>query len=186
MSQNQKLSVTVLLNVYNTENTIQPFIQSLKNQTYKDFHLLIIDDGSTDSTITEIEKYKDIFNMTICKRSHEGLQKARKFGVNEARGEIIVVLDADLILDKNAIEELIAPLKNDNVGGVGSGENVSINNLAEEVVGLTNSKSKVVHERERKGEIKHSLADISKIENIGFKPKVELKEGLEKLITFFE
>ena len=69
---------------------------------------------------------------------------------------------------------------------VGFGQRVSINDLARQIIELTGSNSKIVHKKGRMGEVKHSLADISKISQIGFKPQVNLKDGLKKLITFFE
>lgn len=108
-----------MLNVYNAEKTIEPFLKSLDKQTYKDFKLLVVDDGSTDSTVEKIEKYKDKFDMVMYRRPHQGLRKARKFGINKANGNILLILDADLILDKNAIKEIVEPLKNKDVGGVG-------------------------------------------------------------------
>lgn len=111
--------ISIVLNVYNAEKTIDSFLNSLEKQTFKDFHLLVVDDGSTDSTIEKIEKYKDKFDMVIYKRPHQGLRKARKFGISKAKGDILLILDADLILDKNAIKEILESLKNENVGGVG-------------------------------------------------------------------
>lgn len=69
---------------------------------------------------------------------------------------------------------------------VGFGEEISIKDLAEQIIELSNSSSKIVHKNSRSGEVKHSLADISKISQLGFKPQVDLKNGLKELITFFE
>jgi len=69
---------------------------------------------------------------------------------------------------------------------VGFGEKASISELAKEIIELTNSDSKVIYKQARYGEVKHSLADNTKIYQIGFKPETDLKEGLKKLITFFQ
>jgi len=69
---------------------------------------------------------------------------------------------------------------------VGFGEKASISELAKEIIELTNSDSKIIYKQARYGEVKHSLADITKISQIGFKPEFNLKEGLEKLIAFFK
>jgi UDP-glucose 4-epimerase len=69
---------------------------------------------------------------------------------------------------------------------VGFGEKASISELAKEIIELTNSDSKIIYKQARYGEVKHSLADITKISQIGFKPEINFKEGLEKLIAFFK
>jgi len=118
MSNNKKKEITILLNVYNAQDYVDTFFKSIKNQSFQDFTILVIDDGSTDSTVKKIEEYKSDFNLSIYKRFHEGLQKARKFGVDKAQGDILIILDADLILEKDAVKELLIPFKNDIVGGV--------------------------------------------------------------------
>ncbi len=115
----QHQSVTIVVNVYNAADIIDDFMGSLTEQTFTDFHLLVIDDGSTDHTIQKIEKYNEQIDISIHRRSHQGIKKARAYGVQQASGDIIIILDADLILDCHAIEELVRPLETDTVGAVG-------------------------------------------------------------------
>lgn len=129
------VKVEIILNVFNAQDIIDTFFQSLSKQTFKDFSIIVVDDGSTDQTIKKVEEYKSNFNMRIVKRDHEGLQKARKYGVENAKGDIIIILDADLILDKNAIKELLAPFKNIKVGGVGGVLKNTKRNLVESSYG---------------------------------------------------
>ncbi len=114
--------IIILINVYNSQNNIDSFFNSLKKQTYQDFSIIIIDDGSTDNTIKKIEQYNQFFKQTIIKRKHEGLRKARSYGVKQTNCDILIILDSDLILNPKSIEELIKPLKNNTqiaaVGGV--------------------------------------------------------------------
>lgn len=73
------------------------------------------------------------------------------------------------------------------VYNVACGRSVSINDLARMIIEITGSRSKVIHEAERPGDVKHSLADISKIQReLGFTPKTDLLEGLERTVRFFE
>lgn len=115
---NERRKITIVLNVYNAEEIIEEFLNSLAKQTFTDFHLLIVDDGSTDATVKKIKGYKDRYDMTIYMRPHQGLRKARKFGIEKAEGNISIILDADLLLDKDVVKELIDPFKDKNVGGV--------------------------------------------------------------------
>ncbi len=111
--------VGIIVNVYNTEKTIIPFMESLKKQSYTHFKLTIVDDGSTDTTIQKIEPYQKIFDITIHRRAHKGLRIARKYGVDHTQTQYIVILDSDLILEPTTIQELITPLQDKNVGAVG-------------------------------------------------------------------
>jgi glycosyltransferase involved in cell wall biosynthesis len=65
-SEKSQKEVTIVLNVYNAGKTIDSFLDSLEVQTFKDFLLLVIDDGSTDQTVEKIKRYKDKFDMVVC------------------------------------------------------------------------------------------------------------------------
>jgi len=70
---------------------------------------------------------------------------------------------------------------------IGSGVETSINNLANIIIELTNSKAKVLHEKPREGDIIHSLADISRANKIlGFKPSYNIRTGLKETIDWFK
>jgi len=69
---------------------------------------------------------------------------------------------------------------------VACGSTTTIRELAEMIIELTNSSSNIAYRKERTGDIKHSLADISLIRSIGFKPKVGLKDGLSTMIKWFK
>lgn len=70
---------------------------------------------------------------------------------------------------------------------VACGRSVSINELARMIIEITGSRSKVIHEAERLGDVKHSLADISMMQReLGFSPKTDLLEGLERTVRFFK
>jgi len=112
--------ITILLNVYNAEKNIERFFKSLKKQTYNHFSILVIDDGSTDTTIKKINQYSSHFDIEIIKRPHQGLRKARSYGVKKASCDILIILDSDLILNSEAIEELIKSLnQNEKIAAVG-------------------------------------------------------------------
>jgi len=73
-----------------------------------------------------------------------------------------------------------------NVYNVASGFSLSVNDLAKEIKDITGSKSNVIHATERAGDVKHSLADISRIQrDLGFKPLVSLQEGLRRTAVYF-
>ena len=76
--------------------------------------------------------------------------------------------------------QMLAMKKGSGVYNVGSGRQISVNELSKKVIELTGSKSKIRYAQPRKGEIKHSLADISRIKKAGFEVEHSFEEGLKK------
>lgn len=111
--------ISVVINVYNEEENIQDCLDSLLNQTYKDFELIIVDDGSTDETMDIVESYYDRFEMQLFSTPHVGIKKARRKGIDKTSGEYIIVIDADEILEPDFIEQIINPFDQSEVGAVG-------------------------------------------------------------------
>ncbi|MFW6038562.1 MAG: glycosyltransferase [Candidatus Saliniplasma sp.] len=111
--------VSIVINVYNEEENIRDCLDSLAKQSYTDFELIIVDDGSTDDTMDIVKHYSEIFEMKTYHTPHVGIKKARSKGIDETTGDYIIVIDADEILEDDFIEKIIEPLKADKVGAVG-------------------------------------------------------------------
>lgn len=88
--------ISVILPVFNREKFIEDCIVSVLNQTYIDFELLVVDDGSEDSTI-EIVEYlsKKDSRIKLIKASHKGVSSARNLALENAKGEYIFFIDSD-------------------------------------------------------------------------------------------
>lgn len=99
--------ITIVIPVYNLETYVQNCIDSVLGQTYKNLEILLIDDGSTDNTLTICREYAKTDNRirVIC-REHEGLSSIRNHGSKEAKGEYIAHIDGDDILEPTYIEYL--------------------------------------------------------------------------------
>jgi len=102
--------VSVVIPMYNEEKYINRCLDSLLTQSYKDFEVILIDDWSTDNTITEAEKYLDKFKLSILKQNHWWPGKARNYWAKESNWEICIFVDADMYFDKYFIEKLIKPI----------------------------------------------------------------------------
>lgn len=100
------------------------------------------------------------------------------FGDGEQTRDFIYVKDV-------ARANAMAIEKGEGVYNVACGQKITINELARKIITMTNSKSKIVYAHERTGDVKHSLADISRIKALGFKPDFDRDEGLRKTIDFF-
>jgi len=102
--------VSIIIPLYNAEKFIKETIESALNQSYKNIEIIIIDDGSTDTSFTVAEKYKNEF-VTVIKQPNRGASAARNHGLKLAKGDYIQFLDADDIIDINKIEYQINTLK---------------------------------------------------------------------------
>ncbi|MBU0951820.1 MAG: NAD-dependent epimerase/dehydratase family protein [Elusimicrobia bacterium] len=93
----------------------------------------------------------------------------------------------DFIYVKDAVQaNILAAEKGSGVYNVAYGSKITINALADKIIKFCGSKSKIVHEKERLGDIKHSLADVNKIKKLGFVPTSNLDAGLKTTVAYFK
>ena len=100
------VKVSIITPVYNVEECIERCIDSVINQTYKDFELLLIDDGSKDKSIHIAKSLleKTDINYKIITQNNSGVSAARNRGIEEASGEYITFLDSDDYVDSRFVE----------------------------------------------------------------------------------
>lgn len=97
---------SVIIPLYNKENSIVDTINSVLNQTFKDFEILIVDDGSTDSSLEHVRKaIKEDERIKLITKEHGGVSAARNEGINQACYDYIAFLDADDIWVCSYLEE---------------------------------------------------------------------------------
>lgn len=101
---NQLLSIIVP--IYNTERYLRTCVDSIINQDYKDIEVLLIDDGSTDHSLSICQEYKERDNrIKVFHKNNEGLNLTRRFGVERSKGEYITFVDSDDWIEKSVYEE---------------------------------------------------------------------------------
>ena len=98
------MKISVIIPTYNEEKVIGKCLESLSKQTYKDLEVIVVDDGSTDETLSKIKGIK------VLKEEHKGPGAARNLGAKEAKGEILVFVDADMTFEPDFIEKLVEPI----------------------------------------------------------------------------
>jgi len=95
-ANNKKIPrISVIIPSYNRANTIGRAIQSALSQSYQDFEIIVIDDGSTDHTEEVIRSFQDSRIRYIRHNRNRGGSAARNTGIHAARGEYIAFLDSD-------------------------------------------------------------------------------------------
>ena len=106
------IKVSVIIPTFNEAHVIKNCIESLLKQTLRSFEIIIIDDGSTDATPDVVanlaSKYKAF--LTMLRQKHKGPGEARNLGAKQARGKILVFVDADMTFDKEFLAVLTRPL----------------------------------------------------------------------------
>ena len=93
--------ISVIINNYNYEKFIQEAIESVVNQSYKDYELIIVDDGSTDNSREIIERYSFKYsNIFPIFKKNGGQASCFNIGYKKAKGDIIAFLDSDDVWKK--------------------------------------------------------------------------------------
>ena len=98
---------SVIISVYKKAKELELILYALSVQTYKDFEIIIVDDGSTDDTLAKVDKIKGSKVTKIIYQEHQGPALARNKGAKEASGQILVFVDADMEFDK----DFLTPVK---------------------------------------------------------------------------
>lgn len=106
--------ISVIMPVYNVEKYIAKSIQSVLNQTYLDFELLIVIDGSLDKSKTIAETFQDE-RIKIFEKPNGGLSDARNYGLERANGEFVYFMDSDDWIEPTLLEENLKILEEENL-----------------------------------------------------------------------
>ena len=105
--------VSVIIPTYNEKDDLPACLASLKKQTYTPIEVLVVDDGSTDETVALAKKSQ----CKVLRQKHQGPGAARNFGARKARGEILVLIDADMELPPEYVEKLTKPIRENTALG---------------------------------------------------------------------
>jgi len=101
--------VTVVIPVYNSEKFLRESIESVLNQTWKNFEIIAIDDGSTDKSLEILQQFSD--KITVLSQPNQGLAAALNAGIKKIHGKWFKWFSPDDVLYPNAIETLVTEAK---------------------------------------------------------------------------
>lgn len=117
------MKISVIVPTYNEKGVLERCIESLGAQIYTDFEIIVVDDGSTDSTPKILKNLeKSLPNFRFIGQNHLGPGAARNLGAKHAKGEILVFVDADMTFDKDFLKKLIGPIESGEAKGTFSKE----------------------------------------------------------------
>ena len=119
---NDNILVSVIMPVYNGEKYLEKSIQSILSQTMKNFEFIIVNDGSTDTSLKIIQNYsKKDSRIKIINKSNTGITHSLNCGIDIAQGDWVARMDADDISDKNRLmEQYLRGATDDSLALIGS------------------------------------------------------------------
>lgn len=104
--------ISIIVPVYNVEKYLSQAIESILNQRNCELQIILVNDGSTDSSLEIIRQYADRYpNIEVINQSNQGLSAARNAGLNVAKGEYVMFLDSDDWLVKDCIRDIAIDIK---------------------------------------------------------------------------
>ncbi|WP_307834468.1 bifunctional polysaccharide deacetylase/glycosyltransferase family 2 protein [Paractinoplanes lichenicola] len=109
--------VTIVVPAYNEEKTIGPAVRSLASSAHRRVEVLVVDDGSTDGTAQAVREL-GLGNVRVVRIPNGGKANALNAGVALSRNELIVMVDADTVVETDAIHRLVQPFADPKVGAV--------------------------------------------------------------------
>ena len=108
------MKLTIIIPCFNENKYIETIIDSVNSQSFPDKQIIVVDDGSTDGTKDKLKRLKDLrkIDNLIYHEINQGKGAAIRTGIREAKGEIIIIQDADLEYNPSDYSRLIKPITN--------------------------------------------------------------------------
>lgn len=112
----KNIKISVIIPIYNCQKYLPECLQSLSNQSISDFETILVDDGSSDSSLEICETYSlNNDKVKVIHTDNNGVSIARNIGLKNAKGELVVFIDADDVLEYNYLEILSQTIENNDV-----------------------------------------------------------------------
>lgn len=102
--------ISIVIPVYNKEKYVGKCIESILNQTYKDYELILVDDGSTDDSLNVLKQYHDK-RVKVFSKKNEGVSCTRNYGLKKTTMPYILFIDADDYLEPDMLEVFVSVIK---------------------------------------------------------------------------
>ena len=110
-------ALSVIVPAFNEAVNIERSVRSLDESDYPEFEVLVVDDGSTDGTGDLVERL-DLPRTRVLRQENSGKPAALNHGIEEARHDIVVMVDADTVFEPGTLRELVQPFRETDVGAV--------------------------------------------------------------------
>ena len=132
---------SIIIPLYNKANFVRKSIDSVLNQTYKDFEIIVVNDGSTDNSLSVVNEINDD-RIRVFSKENEGVAIARNFGIEKSQNEYIAFLDADDLWLPDFLETIIEMIGQYPHAGVFATGSTSIDRMGNKIELVNNSLTK--------------------------------------------
>ena len=105
------MKYSIIIPVYNRPDEVDELLQSLLTQRFKDFEVLVVEDGSSIPCLAMTEKYKEHLDLKYYQKPNSGPGQSRNYGAERSQGEYLIILDSDCILPEGYLDAIEAELK---------------------------------------------------------------------------
>ena len=100
------MKYSIIVPVYNRPDEVDELLESLSNQTHRDFEVIIVEDGSVKTCKDVCDKYADILALHYYAKENSGPGQSRNYGAERSNGEWLLILDSDVVLPKGYLEAI--------------------------------------------------------------------------------
>lgn len=158
----EDLLVTVIIPAYNTEETIVKCVNSVRRQSYLNIEVLIINDGSTDKTLENLEMLSSIDSrIKIISTTNKGISSARNTGILHSKGSHVCFIDSDDCVDEDYVAYLVGLIKKYNVRMASCQHRVIINGKVKSDMSLSGESSVLSPKKWYQLVLKRQKVDLS-------------------------
>ena len=106
------MKFSIIIPVYNVEAYISKCLDSIKNQSYDNYEVIIVNDGTKDNSVNVIDKYLSDNRFKLYNKENGGLSSARNYGIKYVTGDYILFIDSDDYIERDLLNNFNNILKN--------------------------------------------------------------------------
>ena len=107
--------VSIVVPIYNSEKELPRCIDSILNQTFSDFELILINDGSKDGSLNILKEYEQKDKrVTVIDNENNGVSETRNIGIRRSSGDYIAFVDSDDYIESDMVEALVESVEQQN------------------------------------------------------------------------
>ena len=112
----KEYEISVIMPCYNTEKYVEETLKSVLNQSFKNYEIICLNDGSTDGTVQILNKYQKLYsNIRVISNENHGVAYERNIGIQSSKGKYIYYMDSDDLIRENCLETLYNYAENDKL-----------------------------------------------------------------------
>lgn len=112
----KEYEISVIMPCYNTEKYVEETLKSVLKQSFKDYEIICLNDGSTDGTLQILNRYQELYsNIRVISNENHGVAYERNIGIQSSKGKYIYYMDSDDLIKENCLETVYNYAENDNL-----------------------------------------------------------------------